>query len=1159
MATYTQAELDAMKPLSQREDEEPRSLIDTLMDDSNYGVVRDYMEDRMGMTERNYDRREIVDAYINNMRKFNFGQSITTLEELAHLNKGDDRELAERRKKAGDAYKLFDSLDGAFSEGRTLGEKADAVYDYARALIWDPVNVLSFGVGKLAASGATKAATQAAKSAAVKTSQTLAKEAGERAAKELVKKMGKRKAATASGKKELQEKAQKEFMKTLLDDAAYKNARNREFKNELLGATGFDTLVAGGIDLAQQTARKKADVQQEYDPVAGMLALTGGLTGGGLGYVLEKTRGTQRLPIYSQLIDNSERLTLAARREAADLKVGKENLSANAQRLNRELSEFTNNAEGWAEQVREGLDLRLANKEITGDVWDSLFDYELVHYFYFGEKANGQRGLRDILYDNGVGAWKPREKGDTFNLYMKDVYGLLDKKSKDEVQKLYDNIFNKFDNTFKGNTVEEFFSKFSSMSSDAGRILALSKHLNNLTYLVNKPLKEMTAKEAVEGVLPTINEKVKSYWGRGSDIQNKLIQNLVTHPGTTALNLKGWMQATTLQSSSDIIRGTLYGTASLWNDLKGNKLSAVEYRNKARLMLSLQTQKLNNLVDPYMTYETAMDLLTFRPEARKELYRYLVGGVEIDDVLKELEIDPTEKLTKTKLDKLMNTIQTAYGVKAQDFLMKTQEYMYSLDKQVRLKYGETLQEFMSRDNAYEYLSEGVTDAYKEFAEIESRAVSEALENTFSKSYADVEGVIGTVAEVIETARNVPIIGALVPFGQFFNNTIAFMANHSGVSLGYKFMTGTLKEDDPMRLFTKFAASAGILGVVAAREKQNMDEGLAWHEERASDGSVISRQLDFPYSHYKLIGRMIAYGQENDELSPELLEEFAKIAGPESLTRSIGEAGSTATEMVKFIFGGEMTEAKRHAKMLVGDSMAMYLSGFTRWADPVNQLIAVTRGEDYVPRDRNQGTRFLNDGLRYVDQVFEMLVDEKYLPPEKESATQQTAGAAPIGRIFGYRTSDAPNSIDILFNDVNRPEWYTGIYGSPESANLFKKYVFPVLEYHADRVLEDGSWDSLKTPAEKRKALRYLLTEAKDDAEKTMMAQSADEPRKAVLIQDLQSKARSVPAAEKRKYFRYFGTSEDALWKLDVPQLQLLIGFFEDEGIRNKAIKDTVLP
>jgi len=739
---------------------------------------------------------------------------------------------------------------------------------------------------------------------------------------------------------------------------------------------------------------------------------------------------------------------------------------------------------------------------------------------------------------------------------MKDVYGLLDKKSKDEVQKLYDNIFNKFDNTFKGDTVDQFFSKFSSMSSDAGRILALSKHLNNLTYLVNKPLKEINAEEAITKVVDSYNTRVKNFWGKGATIQNKLIQNLVTHPGTTALNLKGWLQATSLQSASDMIRGTLYGGRSLWEDLMGNKLSAVEYRNKARLMVSLQTQKLNNLVDPYMTYETAMDLLTFRPEARKELYRYLVGGVEIEDVLKELDLDPTEKLTRTQLDKLMNTIQTAYGVKAQDFLMKTQEYMYALDKQVRLKYGETLQDFMNRDDAWEYISEGATDGFKEFLEIETRAVNEALENTFSKSYADNETTLGKVAGIIEESRNVPVIGALVPFGQFFNNTIAFMANHLGASMVYKGMTGTVKEGDAMTYFTKAAAAYGILGLIMAKEKQNMDEGLAWHEERASDGSVISRQLDFPYSHYKLMGRILAYEAENDELSPELMKEFAKIAGPEALTRSIGEAGATATELFKSIIGGEMSEAKKHSMMLLGDSTAMYMSGFTRWADPANQLIAVSRGEDYVPRDRKQGTRFLNDGLRYVDQVFELLADEKRLPPEKESATQQTAGAAPIGRIFGYRTSDAPNSVDIIFNDVNRPEWYTGIYGTPESANLFKKFVFPVLEYHADRILEDGSWDSL--PQEKKKkALNYILQDAKQQAKESMRAQTSDEPRKAVLIQDILSK--SVTAAERRKFFRYFDTSEESLWELDVPQLDLLLSFFEDESVVNKAVKETVLP
>lgn len=1150
MATYTQQQLDAMQPLSAEgiasslKNKDPQSLIDTLMEDNNYSVIAEYMEDRNGMTQRNYEKREIVDAYINNMRKFNFGQSVTTLEELAHLNKGDERELKERRRKAGNAYKLFDSLGGAFSEGRTLGEKADAVYDYARALVWDPINVVSFGIGKIAATGAAKAAAQLAKTAAIQAAKTAATQ------------MGTKKALTAAGKRELQEVAQKEFMKTLMKDTSYKAARQKALKKEMIGATAGDTIAAGGIEAANQNALIKADVQQEYNPLNGMLALAGGITGGGLGYILEKTKGTQRIPLYSQLIDRSERLTLSARSEAADLAVGKQNITENAERLNKELLEFTNNSERWAEQVREGLDLRLANKEISGTEYDGLFDFELIHYFYFGDKDGGQKGLRDILYDVGVGAWAPREKGDTFNLYMKDVYGILDDTSKEQVQKLYDNVFNKFDNTFKGNTVDDFFAKFSSISSDAGRTLALSKHLNNLPYILNKPLDSLTNKEVVEGIVPTYNDKVKNFWGKGSAIQNKLIQNLVTHPGTTALNVKGWLQATTLQSSADMIRGTLYGTRSLWEDLNGNKLSAVEYRQKAKLMLSLQSQKLNNLVDPYMTYETAMDLLTFRPEARKDLYRYLVGGVEIEDVLKELDLDPTEKLTRSSLDKAMNVIQTAYGVKAQDFLMKTQEYMYGLDKQVRLKYNMTLKEFMEQDNAWEYISEGSGDAFKDFLEVETRAVNEALENTFSKSYGDMEGLIGKVAGTIESSRNVPVIGALVPFGQFFNNTVAFMANHSGASLLYKGMTGTLKEDDPMRLMTKAAAAYTTLGLITHKEKQNMEEGLAWFEERGSDGSVVDRRLDFPYSHYKLMGRILAYKSVHDELSPELLEEFAKIAGPEALTRSIGEAGSTATELFKFVIGGEADEAKKHAMMLIGDSAAMYMSGFTRWADPVNQLVAVTRGEDYVPRDRKQGVRFLNDGLRYVDQVFEMLSDEKSVPPEKQSATQQTSGGAPIGRIFGYRTSDAPNSIDILFNDVNRPEWDTGIFGTPESANYFKKYVFPVLEYHADRVLEDGSWDSLPQDR-KKQALSYILTEAKTDATKTMMAQTSDEPKKAALIQDILSKG--VEPKRQREYFKYFGTSKESLWKLDVPQLNLLLGFFEDESIRKKVTKEKVLP
>ena len=42
-------------------------------------------------------------------------------------------------------------MKGAFSGGTSLYEKVDAVRDYGKALVWDPVNLVSLGIGKLAA------------------------------------------------------------------------------------------------------------------------------------------------------------------------------------------------------------------------------------------------------------------------------------------------------------------------------------------------------------------------------------------------------------------------------------------------------------------------------------------------------------------------------------------------------------------------------------------------------------------------------------------------------------------------------------------------------------------------------------------------------------------------------------------------------------------------------------------------------------------------------------------------------------------------------------------------------------------------------------------------------------------------------------------------
>ena len=57
------------------------------------------------------------------------------------------------------------------------------------------------------------------------------------------------------------------------------------------------------------------------------------------------------------------------------------------------------------------------------------------------------------------------------------------------------------------------------------------------------------------------------------------------------------------------------------------------------------------MVDPYATFDSVMDYLAVRPEAQKEMFRYLNGGVEIDGILDDFELNPNSIL-KRKLSKI---------------------------------------------------------------------------------------------------------------------------------------------------------------------------------------------------------------------------------------------------------------------------------------------------------------------------------------------------------------------------------------------------------------------------------------------------------------------------------------------------------------------------
>lgn len=1119
----------------------------SLVEDENFSVIQDYMSDRFGMTEDKYSRQDIVDSYINQMRSFKVGQSVTVGQELAHLYSGDtDEEKAARQAKAQNAYKLFDSLGGAFGSDRTLGDKADAVYDYGRALIVDPVNLVSLGVGKLFAKGTSKLAIESLKGAA--------RTAGEAAVKALGK--GASEAAKAQARKEA---ARRAYVRAM-SDTAFKDAAKVATKREILGATATDTLAAGAVDRLQQEAEIISKYREgvSYGQV-GFAALSG-IVGGGLSYGLVQLKGSSEIPMASIELEKSLE-TMTATRELA----AKEALETATKDFDKNY--FMDNLkkvrkillDQKEDMIRTGQVLRKGQGPTGSKMSPNL---TLNRAFLLGDEDVGvEKGVLGILLDSGVPieALATRDKGESLNERLYTVIQTVDPELKDEINGVFKELSEGL--AGKQNDLDDYLAVTKDELTEGAQVMNISsqfsREINKIAKAKGVVAGEITAEDAIRATTGAVDPETKKNFlsGGAKTLQDNLIRALVTHPGTTALNLIGWKQASMSQSASDMVRAALYGGTAAINTLMGRSVSATKYANLSRQMADLQRQKLKNIVDPYTTYEGAMDYLTYRPEAQKEMFRYITGGIEVDDVLKELDLEPGQKLNRTRYQKIVNSFEVAYGVKAQDFFSKTQEFMYSIDKQVRLKYGKSYAEFLKDPELVTYLTEKGTDRYKEFAEIEAYAVQDALRNVFAKSYGDSKTVLGSAAKIIEEARNYPVIGAMVPFGQFFNNTVAFMFDHSGISLAHSIARKTAGNPtgrDTMDLLTKAAVGWSTLGLVTAREMENLDAGLPWYAERDRDGAVVNRQYDFPYSLYKLVGRMGAHLARDEQIPEELLAEFGRNFGTEGLTRQLGDAGTTAMEAMKMLTQGEFGEAGDQALNALKASASMYLSGFSRRLDPVNQIAAMQRGEDYVAVDRKQGYKYVNDSVRYVDQIYSLLSGED-IAPEKKFATTDRDQVQGIGRIVGYREILPSSSVQKLFADIGRPDWMTAIRTeSPEAANVFNENIFPVLEMYADIALNRGKWDAM-TLDQKKDGLDRMLTLAKRDTKEALRESFDESDNKASLIFDIGN------AGAKKKDLRTvldaFDVKEKDLWKLNEKQLSIILYFVKETKDMKKEVAE----
>jgi hypothetical protein len=268
---------------------------------------------------------------------------------------------------------------------------------------------------------------------------------------------------------------------------------------------------------------------------------------------------------------------------------------------------------------------------------------------------------------------------------------------------------------------------------------------------------------------------------------------------------------------------------------------------------------------------------------------------------------------------------------------------------------------------------------------------------------------------------------------------------------------------------------------------------------------------------------MAHKLRDGDVPQDLKRVVSEQVGVQGFVRNLGTQGRVLSDLGTSILDLDGTAAGDNGMKLLGEALGMYASGFSRVADPANQIIAMSRGEDYVYADKKQGVKEFNNALRYTDEIFDLMTlgALKKNAVEKKIATQEDTPAVPIGRVLGYRAVEAPSTIEKLFNDVGRSQWKTNLYSIPEATNVINDYIFPYLEMWADTVVKNN-WDE-RTLDDKEKILSDVLVAAKNDVKEVLRVSEKDEPRKAELIFSITNK--NLKKAKLRKYLVSFGTSE----------------------------------
>jgi len=1048
-----------------------------LVEDEYFVPIQDYMTDRFGAHIQDLPREEVVGMFANNMRGFAGGNSLRAVNEITYLNEvGDDEE---RLAKAGKAYTIYENLQSVFGD-TSFGEKSEIVFDFARSAIVDPVNVLTLGVGKVATGVGFRGGSQIALIAARQAfkrqiAKGATKETADAVAARVLRRQGSNAAAAtakAIATRQAAEKAATTFVQRMATPTALKEAA-------VVG--GMEGAISAGTDYLYQDAMLRTKVQEEYNVYqTGLSAVIGLVAGGVSGALGNVGTGASGLVAPAPLKTSTKGATVISR--VFDQAVPADGTPSPQ-------------AGNWLADIAKGRELK-----------DQ--DTEFFITMVLGNDDKGIKGLAHILLEDGY-AWVKRNPDDKVSNWVGDIIKQADPQ---DAKKFIDDFTAATGIDMvegKTLTVENFADTFKKKMSDSGRVLNL---MAQTARLLGRKADEITGDDylelILEGGVPEFTSKTNLAGKKAGkfvsdlidrdipDFQNNIIRLMVSNLSTTALNVTGFAAASGLNSASDITRAALLGgKAGLYMVYKPDE--AKKLGLSALGIVQNQVTKARNILDINTTYDTFLQYAAVRPRALRQLTAILPGGVEsLDKITKGLDMDTP--LITLKANQVVDITQRLNLVSAQDGLTKSVEFFSQLDKVLRRSreeggFGMSYNKFFSQENHHaQMLSE-------RFVKAEAMAVDETLRAVFSKSYKGQDS-LGKVAGLIEDARNLPGIGLLLPFGRFFNNTVAMAYNMTAVGPLISKMAGGQEDKAFSEIATKGIVTWATIYMLSEREQRYIDMGLGWSEEvDESTGEVIDERYEFPYGAYKAMARVMAHLNNDSgvpiELSYQLGDQFVG-----QLTRQLGDAGKGIGNIATALLSPEGPDLAKILQDTLGTIVSQAASGMTRPLEPLNVLAGLTRDEEFYTPDRKQGTKWFNNSIRYVDQMVALATGENIAPPVFTPGEGQPRVQA--SRLISTTRASKLTNTERIMNMIGRPTYMLGMASQSEAAdNRYNEIFNEIVENGAGKLFNSERFK--KADLETKQLLVGQLTASAGKSTKAYMARTATNSGDRVLLKMIQ--------------------------------------------------------